>query len=1084
MQMTQLTQKFSFAQFNFSALRATVCGFWLLLIFASTVGASLAHAAAPAMLRPVSVESLVAKGVTAKSALVATPKGIKSAASAVEFDADTLHALAVGTEVSLALPSGKQYLIVKESQTTHEDGSTTWVGYFKDVGKQYKVIATTGPNGTYANINAPDEEWLVSPSGYAGFDFLVNATRESELNPIPADKNDVRYSPEFDVDGKPGRALTESTAPVGAQPINPLLKQAMQNAKRIQAAFPQAKAAPTPTATIDVLVVVTRGFANFHGANMMARINQLFANANAAYNTSEVAIQANRVGAVIVRDYSDTVPDKGGALDAVTNNVGVFADIESIRNSVGADLVALLRNVNEGGVAWLGAINGMGTANETWGNTRSMYSVTGICNFGTQCDAVFIHELGHNMGLQHNRADAGTPFSRARAYSFGWRVTSGTSTRDFRTIMSYAPPNNRVLLFSNPNLFICNSSTWLASNPADACGVANSEDNARTLNENRFMLAALKSATNAAIPTTLVLSATSTRYPRQAGTATASVFRLGDGTGAVTVNFATANGTGIAGQDYTPTSGTLSWAAGDTANKTISVPLLAGTGSGDRLFTLTLSGAAGPAGTAIANPSTLTFRLVSDGVWPIGNVMPAWTQLSGTASNWGINSTEASEGAFSVKSGQTGDSQTSGTTFTAAMGAGNLTFFRKVSSEQGFDFFRVFVDNVEFTPAAASGDVGWTLVTIPVAAGMRTVSFRYTKDGSVFSGADSAWIDQLRYPAPSASDLSADGRSDILLRNTDGSLYGLLMNGTASTSGAYITTGNTWSVAATGDLNGDGKADIVLRNNNDGSLYALLMDGTASTSGAYITTGNTWSVAATGDLNGDGKADIVLRQTDGSLYLLLMNGAAVQSGAYLTTGNTWTLANTSSLDLNGDGRSDIILRQTDGSLYAMLMNGTTVQSGAYLTTGNTWTLANTADLNGDGRSDIVLRQTDGSLYAMLMNGTAVTSGAYLTTGATWALANVSNTDLNGDGRADIILRHTDGSLYLLIMNGTAVSSGAYLTTGNTWSFRTAADYNGDGKSDIVIQNTDGSSYILIMNGTAVTSGAYLLGPASPWTVTP
>jgi hypothetical protein len=339
-------------------------------------------------------------------------------------------------------------------------------------------------------------------------------------------------------------------------------------------------------------------------------------------------------------------------------------------------------------------------------------------------------------------------------------------------------------------------------------------------------------------------------------------------------------------------------------------------------------------------------------------------------------------------------------------------------------------------------------------------------------------------------DFTDDGRSDILLRNTDGSLYGLLMNGTASTSGAYITAGNAWNVAATGDLNGDGKADIVLRNNNDGSLYALLMDGTSVVSGAFITTGNTWNIAGTADLNGDGKADIVLRQTDGSLYLVLMNGTAVQSGAYLTTGNTWTLANTTSLDLNGDGRSDIILRQTDGSLYAMLMNGTTVQSGAYLTTGNTWTLANATtgtsntptDLNGDGRSDIILRQTDGSLYLLLMNGTTVQSGAYLTTGNTWALATTA--DFDGDGKSDIMLRQTNGSLYMLLMNGTTVQSGAYLATGNTWSFRTAADYNGDGKSDIVIQNTDGSSYILVMNGTAVTSGAYLLGPGAPWSVTP
>ena len=61
---------------------------------------------------------------------------------------------------------------------------------------------------------------------------------------------------------------------------------------------------------------------------------------------------------------------------------------------------------------------------------------------------------------------------------------------------------------------------------------------------------------------------------KNAGTATLTVTRSGGSVGPVSVNFATANGTAVAGTDYTSTSGTLAWADGDTLPKMISVPVL------------------------------------------------------------------------------------------------------------------------------------------------------------------------------------------------------------------------------------------------------------------------------------------------------------------------------------------------------------------------------------------------------------------------------------------------------------------------------------------------------------------------------
>ncbi len=59
-----------------------------------------------------------------------------------------------------------------------------------------------------------------------------------------------------------------------------------------------------------------------------------------------------------------------------------------------------------------------------------------------------------------------------------------------------------------------------------------------------------------------------------AGTASVAVKRIGAGSGAITVQYATSDGTAVAGADYSATSGALTWADGDLADKTISVPIL------------------------------------------------------------------------------------------------------------------------------------------------------------------------------------------------------------------------------------------------------------------------------------------------------------------------------------------------------------------------------------------------------------------------------------------------------------------------------------------------------------------------------
>jgi hypothetical protein len=89
------------------------------------------------------------------------------------------------------------------------------------------------------------------------------------------------------------------------------------------------------------------------------------------------------------------------------------------------------------------------------------------------------------------------------------------------------------------------------------------------------------------------LSAASFTVAQSAGSLTVSVSRANGSSGAATVAYATSNGTAVAGQNYTAAGGTLSWASGDVAAKSIKVVLSATPFSGTKNFTITLSNASG-----------------------------------------------------------------------------------------------------------------------------------------------------------------------------------------------------------------------------------------------------------------------------------------------------------------------------------------------------------------------------------------------------------------------------------------------------------------------------------------------------------
>jgi Ca2+-binding RTX toxin-like protein len=123
-------------------------------------------------------------------------------------------------------------------------------------------------------------------------------------------------------------------------------------------------------------------------------------------------------------------------------------------------------------------------------------------------------------------------------------------------------------------------------------------------------------------------------------------------------------------------------------------------------------------------------------------------------------------------------------------------------------------------------------------------------------------------------DFTGDGKADVLWRSDAGDVYLWLTfapAGAVSMNGQSVSSvGADWSILGTGDFNGDGRADVLWRHAGDGELYVW-----NSQSGNDVnflgqslgTVSLDWSVAAIGDYDGDGRADVLFRNADGRVYL-------------------------------------------------------------------------------------------------------------------------------------------------------------------------------------------------------------------------
>ena len=339
------------------------------------------------------------------------------------------------------------------------------------------------------------------------------------------------------------------------------------------------------------------------------------------------------------------------------------------------------------------------------------------------------------------------------------------------------------------------------------------------------------------------------------------------------------------------------------------------------------------------------------------------------------------------------------------------------------------------------------------------------------------------------ADFDGDGKPDIAVTSRNSSMVSIYKNTSTVGSISVATnidsaTGAAAQEVLVGDIDGDGKLDIVVGNSNAGTISVF--KNTSTLGSISFATKIDLSVAAhpehiaLGDINGDGKLDIAASGYVQNKVSVFKNTSTVGNISFAAKADFATGSATEAVkicDIDGDNKPDIIASNFSDNTISVLRNTGSVSTISFAAKVDFDTSAGPqgiaiGDIDGDGKIDIVTANYSSNYISILLNTSTVGTVSMATkvefiTASNSSTISVAVGDINGDGIPDIVSGSSSAasnSISVFINNSSSgtlnLASAVGFSIGDNCMSVCIADLDGDSKPEILSGNLNSKMSIL------------------------